>query len=186
MNGLRSLSLDNYEYSNNDILHPADSKDENFQSVSLRTTSDETDEAVIGTLSSNVSVSSFMKMDPLIWIPPEPANIEDDTDGIAYNDEDDEDDYNDGTKWQNSTLLNDFDKQNGNSYKEARQKAMVAAMNGQFKILVNRFLASEGLTSSNEGDDVGWLDIVTFLSWESALLLSLMQKREGQWILDHT
>ncbi|KAG0494389.1 hypothetical protein HPP92_005383 [Vanilla planifolia] len=47
MNGLRSLSLDNYEYSNNDILHPADSKDENFQSVSLRTTSDETGEAVM-------------------------------------------------------------------------------------------------------------------------------------------
>lgn len=48
---------------------------------------------------------------------------------------------------------------------EERQKAMVRAMNGQLKMLAARFLESAG------GIPAGWLDIVTSLSWEAALVI---------------
>jgi 1-phosphatidylinositol-3-phosphate 5-kinase len=48
---------------------------------------------------------------------------------------------------------------------------MLEAMNGQLKILVSRFLASAGIPSSNEEGSDSWLEIVTSLSWEAALLI---------------
>ena len=48
---------------------------------------------------------------------------------------------------------------------------MLEAMNGQLKILVSRFLASAGIASSNEEGSDSWLDIVTSLSWEAALVI---------------
>ncbi|KAF0909795.1 hypothetical protein E2562_000116, partial [Oryza meyeriana var. granulata] len=47
---------------------------------------------------------------------------------------------------------------------------MSEVMNGQFKILVSRFLAAEGLCLSGETDK-NWLDIVVSLSWHAALLV---------------
>jgi 1-phosphatidylinositol-3-phosphate 5-kinase len=48
---------------------------------------------------------------------------------------------------------------------------MSEVMNGQFKILVSRFLAAEGLSLSDGGTDKNWLDIVASLSWDAALLV---------------
>ncbi|KAL5221955.1 hypothetical protein ABZP36_026668 [Zizania latifolia] len=48
---------------------------------------------------------------------------------------------------------------------------MSEVMNRQFKILVSRFLAAEGLSLSDEGADKNWLDIVASLSWHAALLV---------------
>ncbi|KAL5226925.1 hypothetical protein ABZP36_015190 [Zizania latifolia] len=47
---------------------------------------------------------------------------------------------------------------------------MSEVMNGQFKILISRFLAAEGLSLSDGGDEKNWLDIVASLSWHAALL----------------
>ncbi|PKA57101.1 Putative 1-phosphatidylinositol-3-phosphate 5-kinase FAB1D [Apostasia shenzhenica] len=169
INRSKSLTQKSYKDSNEERVLRIDNEQDDFRSLSLRT-GDDTDGADNGICSSNASVLSFVKTDPLIWRPPEPANIDDDMDSIANNDDDDEDDYSGGTKWVQSTSLGGFEKENG-SYKEARQKAMVTAMNGQFKILVSRFLASEGLTSSDEEHGPNWLDIVTSLSWEAALFI---------------
>lgn len=112
-----------------------------------------------------------IETDPLIWIPPEPEEGEVDSDSVANIDDDD--DYSDGTKWGQPASLSSFDEEynSKHNYKERRQKAMMEAMNGQFKILVSRFLASEGISFSDGEASDSWLDIVTSLSWEAALLI---------------
>ncbi|XP_078163103.1 1-phosphatidylinositol-3-phosphate 5-kinase FAB1A-like isoform X2 [Carex rostrata] len=51
-----------------------------------------------------------------------------------------------------------------------RQVAMMEAINGQFKLLMRRFLEVEGIQLiSSEGDS--WLDVVTNISWEAAELI---------------
>lgn len=162
-----TFPLESYENGKDERLGHVDDSQGDLQSTGLRA-GDDLDKAENAFTESSSSVLSLLKTDPLIWKPPEAANIEDDMDSVANNDDDD---YSYGTKWEQSTSLSDFDKVDGNSYKEARQKAMLAAMNGQFKILVSRFLASEGLSSMDEGHGLGWLDVVTSLSWEAALLI---------------
>lgn len=160
----RTFPLESYENGKDERLGHVDDGQGDLQSTGVRAG----DKAENAFTESSSLVMSLLKTDPLIWKPPEAANIEDDMDSVANNDDDD---YSDGTKWGQSTSLSDFDKVDGNSYKETRQKAMVAAMNGQFKILVSRFLASEGLASMDEGHGLGWLDVVTSLSWEAALFI---------------
>ncbi|RZR99557.1 hypothetical protein BHM03_00029124 [Ensete ventricosum] len=110
--------------------------------------------------------------DPHIWIPPEPEDMEDDTPSIADNYEDD--DYN-CVEWKQPNLLSSLDEHQGTSqcFKEKRQKAMLEAMNGQFKFLVSRFLASEGIDFCSLKAGQSWLDIVASLSWKAALLVKL-------------
>ncbi|XP_020583432.1 putative 1-phosphatidylinositol-3-phosphate 5-kinase FAB1D isoform X2 [Phalaenopsis equestris] len=163
-----SRTFERYENGKDERLHQVDTSQQDLQSTRL-IAGDDFYKVENGVTTSSSLMLSTLKSDPRIWKPPEAANIEDDMDSVANNDDDDDDDYGDGTKWGQSTSLGDFDKIQGSSYKEARQKAMLAAMNGQFKILVSRFLASEGLASVDEGHDLGWLDIVTSLSWEAAL-----------------
>ncbi|KAG1328066.1 1-phosphatidylinositol-3-phosphate 5-kinase FAB1A [Cocos nucifera] len=138
------------------------------QSARIGDDSDGTENAIDS--SSPAFLSNFEK-DPLIWTPPEPEDMEDDIDSVANLDDDD--DYGDGTKWGQPSSLSSLDEENGSahSYKEERQKAMLEAMNGQFKILVSRLLASEGLNFSGGEGGESWLDIVASLSWEAALLV---------------
>ncbi|KAL6659599.1 hypothetical protein ACP70R_003639 [Stipagrostis hirtigluma subsp. patula] len=109
-----------------------------------------------------------------IWIPPEAADKEDETESfatsIAY---DDDDDYSDGIKWGRSSFpaTGDEDEASTSNPREEREKAMLEAMNGQLKILVSRFLASAGISPSKGDGSESWLDIVTSLSWEAALLI---------------
>ncbi|KAM0821117.1 hypothetical protein ACQ4PT_063522 [Festuca glaucescens] len=114
-------------------------------------------------------VSPSFDTDPLIWLPPEPANKEDDVDTLA-NHEDDSD--NNDTGWGKSSLNPSFDEERSkNSREDQLHKAMSEVMNGQFKILVSRFLAAEGFSLSDGGTDNAWLDIVASLSWHAALLV---------------
>lgn len=166
----RTITLEIYENGKDERLPHFDNSLEDLRFVGLKAIEDP-DKFENAHTRSNSSVLSLLKIDPSIWMPPEPTNIEDDMDSVANNDDDDDNDYSDGTKWVQSSSLGDFDKIHGNNYKEARQKAMVAAMNGQFKILVSRFLASEGLVSTDEARGPGWLDIVASLSWEAALFI---------------
>ncbi|GJN25925.1 hypothetical protein PR202_gb13811 [Eleusine coracana subsp. coracana] len=90
-----------------------------------------------------------------IWIPPEAADTLDD-------DEFDDD----GRSWGQFPSI----------HREERQNAMLKAMNGQLKILAARFLASAGVSLPPQGErederSSSWLDIVTSLSWEAALLI---------------
>ncbi|WOK94573.1 1-phosphatidylinositol-3-phosphate 5-kinase FAB1A-like isoform X1 [Canna indica] len=117
-----------------------------------------------------LSLLPDLESDPCIWIPPEPENMEDDKPSIADNYEDDE--YS-STDWKQPSSFSSLDEHQGvnHSYREKRQKAMLEAMNGQFKILVSRFLASEGIAFSIIDDGQSWVDIVASLSWKAALLV---------------
>ena len=161
-----SIMLERHEDRNDDKGGLFNSTLEDFRSIIDGNESDEADNAVHN---SNTSFLSTTETDPLIWLPPEPVDIEDDMDSVANNDDDDE--CSDGTKWGQSSSLSGFDVEGGSSFKEERQKAMMEAMNGQFKILVSRFLASEDINFSEGGHGEKWLDIVASLSWEAALLI---------------
>ncbi|CAO2210439.1 unnamed protein product [Urochloa humidicola] len=123
-------------------------------------------ESTNGTKGSDTEISRLLN--DTIWIPPEAADKEDEAESF-----DDDDDYNDGIKWGHSSFPSPGKEHDAspNNPREEREKAMLEAMNGQLKILVSRFLASAGISSSKgEGSD-SWLEIVTSLSWEAALLI---------------
>uniref|UniRef100_A0ACD6AI51 Uncharacterized protein n=1 Tax=Avena sativa TaxID=4498 RepID=A0ACD6AI51_AVESA len=108
------------------------------------------------------------------WIPPEAADKGDETESvtgnIAY--DDDDDDYGDGIKWgQSSFPATGEEHESSPNPRDERENAMLEAMNGQLKILVSRFLASAGIPFEKGDNTESWLDIVTSLSWEAALLI---------------
>ncbi|CAL5080256.1 unnamed protein product [Urochloa decumbens] len=106
--------------------------------------------------------------DPLIWSPPEPENKEDDFD-IVFNNSDESENTN--TEWARSSFNVNLAEGSKESHEDQLQKVMSEVMNGQFKILVSRFLAAEGFSLSDGGTEKNWLDIVASLSWDAALLV---------------
>uniref|UniRef100_A0ACD5U796 Uncharacterized protein n=1 Tax=Avena sativa TaxID=4498 RepID=A0ACD5U796_AVESA len=105
--------------------------------------------------------------DDAVWIPPEAADNEDETDARTY---DDDEYHDDGVNWEQPGSSDSEVVSPGP--REERQTTMLKAMDRQLKVLVSRFLASAGISLPRE-DDGGdsWLDIVTSLSWEAALLI---------------
>ncbi|RCV28347.1 hypothetical protein SETIT_5G398600v2 [Setaria italica] len=106
--------------------------------------------------------------DPLIWLPPEPENKEDDFDTVL-NICDQSENYSTG--WGESSLNVNLAERSRESREDQLQKVMSEVMNGQFKILVSRFLAAEGFSLSDGGTNKNWLDIVASLSWDAAQLV---------------
>ncbi|KAF8411835.1 hypothetical protein HHK36_004394 [Tetracentron sinense] len=121
---------------------------------------------------TELSQSFDSEMDARVWVPPEPEDPEDDIEGSVANNDDDDDECSDGMKWGQPSSLSSFGKEGSGSYrfKEERQKAMAEVMNGEFRALVSKLLTSVGIAFSGE-DGENWIDIVTSLSWEAALLV---------------
>ncbi|XP_073099215.1 putative 1-phosphatidylinositol-3-phosphate 5-kinase FAB1D isoform X2 [Elaeis guineensis] len=167
MEEISSLAWENHEESDAESIGVHKSTLEDVRSVGA---GDDSNGAWNAIDSISASILSNPETNLLIWMPPKPLNIEDDMDSVANNDDDDE--FSDGTKWGQPSFLSSIDGGHGSSHgcKEEHQKAMVEAMNGPFKVLVSRLLASEGITSKGE-DGESWLDIVVSLSWEAALLV---------------
>ncbi|CAB4289569.1 unnamed protein product [Prunus armeniaca] len=110
--------------------------------------------------------------DAQIWELPEPNDPEDGMEGsVAFNDDDDEE-CGDGMKWgRPSSLSNSRDEGSGSDrFKEEKQRATEAVINGKFKALVCQLLKSVGLASSGE-DGESWVDVIASLSWEAASFL---------------
>ncbi|THU71113.1 hypothetical protein C4D60_Mb08t32120 [Musa balbisiana] len=160
---LSSSSLDSNEEENKVVNHILD--DVQAKNVGL-------DSFKVEDLVDNDSPTMLpnFETDPGIWDPPEPECMEDDEPSIADNYEDDE--YG-STEWKQPSSLSILDEHQGisHSFREKRQKAMLEEMNRQFKVLVSRFLASEGISFSGLDDGQSWLDIVASLSWKAALLV---------------
>ncbi|URE30542.1 Phosphatidylinositol-4-phosphate 5-Kinase [Musa troglodytarum] len=160
---LSSSSLDSNEEENKLVNHILD--DVQAKNVGL-------DSFKVEDLVDNDSPTMLpnFETDPGIWEPPEPECMEDDQPSIADNYEDDE--YS-STDWKQPSSLSILDEHQGinHSFREKRQKAMLEEMNRQFKVLVSRFLASEGISFSGLDDGQSWLGIVASLSWKAALLV---------------
>ncbi|XP_048424756.1 putative 1-phosphatidylinositol-3-phosphate 5-kinase FAB1D isoform X2 [Pyrus x bretschneideri] len=107
-----------------------------------------------------------------IWEPPEPDDPEDDMEGsVAFND-DDEEECGDGMKWGKPSSLSHYRDEGSGIYrfKEEKQRAMEAVINGKFKALISQLLKSVGVASLGEGGE-SWVDIIASLSWEAASFL---------------
>eukprot|EP00268_Persea_americana_P061295 TRINITY_DN7729_c0_g1_i3.p1 TRINITY_DN7729_c0_g1~~TRINITY_DN7729_c0_g1_i3.p1 ORF type:complete len:796 (+),score=166.51 TRINITY_DN7729_c0_g1_i3:161-2548(+) len=112
-----------------------------------------------------------IEKDPRIWLPPEPEDEEDDIEcSVADNDDDDE--FSDGTKWGQPSSLSSTGEEHGRRYRfrEERQKALVDVMNGRFKAFLEKLLTEVCVAFSEEAGE-SWLDIVSSLSWEAATLI---------------
>lgn len=112
-----------------------------------------------------------IEKDPRIWLPPEPEDEEDDIEcSVADNDDDEE--FSDGTKWGQPSSLSSTGEEHGRRYRfrEERQKALVDVMNGRFKAFLDKLLTEVGVAFSEEAGE-SWLDIVSSLSWEAATLI---------------
>ncbi|XP_020532160.1 putative 1-phosphatidylinositol-3-phosphate 5-kinase FAB1C isoform X2 [Amborella trichopoda] len=137
--------------------------------------SDGTENGELGKKDSELPEPFDIETNGMIWIPPKPEDEEDDMEcSVANDDDDDDDNYSDGAKWDKSSSLGSFSKDSCNSFrlKEERHKAMVEVMNGHFRALVGQLLLSEGIPLNHGVDqDKSWLDIVTSLSWEAAVLV---------------
>lgn len=119
-------------------------------------------------------IISNLSINPLILVPPEPAVREEEKDIslTSTNLEDDEDDFGGaiGTKWEDESPSPSPTSNSSPISCGGREVAMMEAMNGQFKLLVKRFLEVEGIPLiSTEGDS--WLDVVANISWEAAELI---------------
>ncbi|KAK1311067.1 1-phosphatidylinositol-3-phosphate 5-kinase FAB1B [Acorus calamus] len=109
---------------------------------------------------------SNIEKDPVIWMPPEPENKEDDMESVANCDDDDE--CSDGVKWGQPLSLSS-EEQSRSWVKEERQKVM-GLMKKDFKYVVKKFLLSEGIRFSEENSE-SWLEIIASLTWEAAQII---------------
>ncbi|MCL7034095.1 hypothetical protein MKW94_016970 [Papaver nudicaule] len=116
--------------------------------------------------------SSFdFEAGPDVWLPPQPQFLEDDIVDILTN-QNDEEEYAGGTNWEKPSSPSGMGKEVSCSirFEEHRLKEMAEVMNGEFKSYVARLLTSAGISSLLEPGE-SWVDIVTSLSWEAALLI---------------
>lgn len=109
------------------------------------------------------------EMDAQIWIPPEAEDEDYDVEGSVINYDDDDEEFEDGTKWAKASSFGSSggEGSGSNRFREEKEKAMDEVMNGKFKSLVAQLLSSMGVSFSGENRE-NWVDIVTSLSWESA------------------
>ncbi|KAL5715311.1 1-phosphatidylinositol-3-phosphate 5-kinase [Ranunculus cassubicifolius] len=86
-------------------------------------------------------------------------------------DYDDFDRYSNGTNWGLPSPLSRLCEDRSVRFKEEFQKAMTNVLNDKFKSHVSHLLMSEGILISHDSSE-SWLDIVTSLTWEAALLIA--------------
>lgn len=134
----------------------------------------ENESRIVNGVTGNGNSSGFLdEIESKIWDPPEAEDPEDDMQGsMAYNDDDDDEECGDGTRWGSSSSLSNFRDEGSGSYrfKEEKQKALDEVINGKFKALITQLLRSFGVAPSVEGGE-SWTDIITSLSWEAASFL---------------
>ncbi|KAK4483851.1 hypothetical protein RD792_011060 [Penstemon davidsonii] len=110
------------------------------------------------------------EVDDEFWLPPQPEDEEDDKVGrVSIYDEDDDDEFGDGTTWAEPSSLSSFGEEGNGIYKfkEEKLKAMNDVKNGKFTTLVSQLIKSVSVDSSRNYVE-NWVDIVISLSWEAA------------------
>lgn len=117
----------------------------------------------------------------LLWLPPEPEDEEDEREATLFDDEDD--DVGDGRgEWgylQASSSFGSGEYRNRDRSSDEHKKVMKSVVDGHFRALVAQLLEVENLPVGEEGDKESWLEIITSLSWEAALLLKPDMSKGG-------
>lgn len=116
----------------------------------------------------------------LLWLPPEPEDGEDEKE-IGLFDDDDDDDGNATGEWGylRSSSFGSGESRNRDRSNEEHKKAMKNVVDGHFTALVAQLLQVENLPVGEEDDKESWLEIITSLSWEAAMLLKPDMSKGG-------
>ncbi|XP_050937427.1 1-phosphatidylinositol-3-phosphate 5-kinase FAB1B-like isoform X2 [Cucumis melo] len=112
----------------------------------------------------------------ILWLPPEP---EDEEDEKALLFEDDDDVCAPG-EWGHlhSSLSSGECPMKGKSSEDYKKTAK-NVVEGHFRALVSQLLEAENLPIGDAPNEDGWLDIITYLSWEAAAVLKPDTSKSG-------
>ncbi|KAL9269128.1 1-phosphatidylinositol-3-phosphate 5-kinase FAB1B-like protein [Drosera capensis] len=114
----------------------------------------------------------------LLWLPPEPENEEDERE-LPLFDEDEGDGFGDLGCLQKVGSFGSVDEQCKERCNEEHKKAMKNIVDGHFRALVSQLLLLENIPVGEEKGNENWLEIITSLSWEAAVLLKPDMSRGG-------
>lgn len=103
----------------------------------------------------------------LLWLPPEPEYIEDDSEG-DFSDEDDASKQRGRLRSSKSFVSEESQSRAGTN--EEHTKAMEHGVDGRLRALVSQ-LQLDNIPVDNENDIESWLDVITRLSLEAATFL---------------
>lgn len=115
------------------------------------------------------------------WIPPEPEDKEDELETDMFDDDDDDDaPLSDGGRCylQSSSSFGSGEFRSRDRSSEEHKKVMKNVVDGHFRALISQLLQVENI-ALEEGDDMGWLEIVTLVSWEAANFLRPDTSEDG-------
>ncbi|KAL6563340.1 hypothetical protein OROHE_005927 [Orobanche hederae] len=116
----------------------------------------------------------------VLWLPPEPEDEEDELEALLF---EDEGDGNAAWEWgylRNSSSFGSGEYRSRDKSNEEHNRAMKNVLDGHFRALVAQLLQVENLLSGPENDKESWLEIITALAWEAALLLKPDMSKGGQ------
>ncbi|KAB1671075.1 hypothetical protein [Gossypium barbadense] len=106
----------------------------------------------------------------LLWLPPEPADGEDEREAALFDDDDDDEGATGEWGYLRSNSFGTGERSRDKSVEEHR-RAMKNVVEGHFRALVSQLLQVENLPVRDDDGRENWLDIITSLSWEAATLL---------------
>ena len=123
-------------------------------------------------LESNDTNPVDFEKDEFFWLPPEPEDEDDEMGGDLFDDDDDDVCIADGEQCRirSSSSLGSGEFRSRDRSGEEHKKVMKNVIDGHFRALISQLLEVENI-SLHEGDDMGWLEIVTSVSWEAANFL---------------
>lgn len=126
-------------------------------------------------LESNDTNPVDFEKDELFWLPPEPEDemeadlFDDDDDDVDDDDEFVADDYRCRIRSSSSFGSGEFRSRDRSG--EEHKKVMKNVVDGHFRALISQLLQVENISVHEGDDDLGWLEIVTSVSWEAANFL---------------
>ncbi|KAJ4953320.1 hypothetical protein NE237_030152 [Protea cynaroides] len=107
----------------------------------------------------------------MLWLPPEPEDMEDEREPVLFDDDDDDDGTGEWGYLRSSSSFGSGEYRNRDRSSEEHRKVMKNVVDGHFRALVAQLLQVENLLVGEEDDKESWLEIITSLSWEAATLL---------------
>ncbi|KAG0550795.1 hypothetical protein BDA96_01G368200 [Sorghum bicolor] len=124
-------------------------------------------------LESNDTNPVDFEKDELFWLPPEPEDEEDEMQTDLFDDDDDDDESVadvERCRIRSSSSFGSGEFRSRDRSGEEHKKVMKNVVDGHFRALISQLLEVENILL-HEGDDMGWLEIVTSVSWEAANFL---------------
>ncbi|KAI3877188.1 hypothetical protein MKW92_004018 [Papaver armeniacum] len=107
----------------------------------------------------------------LLWLPPEPEDLEDDREAVEFGDDDDDDAAGEWKTLRSCSSFGSGEYRSRDRSTDEHKKAMKNEVDKHFKALVSQLLQVENLIVGEEGDKESWLEIITSLSLEAAAVL---------------